>query len=198
MTERDWLLLTDWRLGDPLADIEPWMEPPQKCKGEKVTSLDIELAVANWLGILPSHGGMGSNRNILVPNFKGMYLHECDLLLVSGAGWVTEIEIKVSVSDLRADKKKWHEHYSPLIRHLFFAMPSTMESNISDVPMHAGVLLIENGKCCEIRRPTANKSARKLTDKEILHIGRIAAMRIWTLKRKLNNIQGENNEQRND
>ena len=27
-SERDWLMLTDWRLGDPLADIHDWMLRP--------------------------------------------------------------------------------------------------------------------------------------------------------------------------
>ena len=68
-----------------------------------INSSDIEFAVARmfcW------------RQNIIVPNvWWGMgFNYELDLMVISGSGWATEIEIKISVSDIRADlrKRRWH------------------------------------------------------------------------------------------
>ena len=58
-------------------------------------------------------------RNIIVPNICwGMNLHECDLLSITKKGYATEIEIKVSKPDLRADRDKTHGHRSNKIEFL--------------------------------------------------------------------------------
>lgn len=157
-----------------------------------MTSLDIELAVAQYYDILPEHGGMGSNRNMLIPNFCGMNIpHECDLLRVTESGYAHEIEIKVSRADLLRDKKKRKHkpgqcYSNDIIRSLTFAIPDTLYFSIPDIPERAGVILVdEHGKCKEHRPARITTYARKLTDAEIMHLGKLASMRIWTLKRKL-------------
>lgn len=152
-----------------------------------MTSLDIELALARYFGVLPKHGGMASNRNLLIPNFTALQIcHECDLLLVTKSGWAHEIEIKVSRSDLIRDAQKEHQHYHGLLSRLWFAMPDTMVNCVDLIPDRAGILLVcDNGFVKIFRTAKKNMGSRKLTTDEMLLTGRIAGTRIWTLKKKL-------------
>ena len=143
----------------------------------------MEIALANFFN---------PRQNLIVPNvWWGLDLnHECDLLVVSKSGFATEIEIKTSIQDLKKDLKKSHGHVSKKIRKLFFAMPEEMIKP-DFVPIRAGIISIyrQNSQnlCRIIKPPHINKTARSLTDKEILHLGSLAAMRIWTLKTTLSN-----------
>jgi hypothetical protein len=142
------------------------------------TTPEIELAVANFLNI---------RVNIIVPNIHwGLLPYETDLFVLSKTGYATEIEIKVSASDLKADKLKKHTHSSPLIRKLYFAMPESLEKHIEHVPAKAGIFLVDYyGRVKEIRKPKINTAARKLTDKEIHQVLRLGNMRTWGLRKKL-------------
>jgi hypothetical protein len=152
-----------------------------------MTAHDIELAMARHLGILHPHGGMGNNRNLLIPNFTAMFLcHECDLLWVTRSGWGHEIEIKISRADLKADLKKDHQHIHGLISYLWFAIPDTLRDCIDLVPERAGIFLVDStGFVRKIRNAKKEPGARQFTLDERVHLGHIAAMRIWGLKRKL-------------
>ena len=152
-----------------------------------MTSAEIELAVVRYFD---------ARRNMIVPNVTwGFGLnYECDLLMLSASGYVTEIEIKVSRSDLLADKKKrkhrlWESGYSSgkrIIKYFYFAIPDQLESSISDVPERAGVIIVDgHGRCTTVRKPIMNRDARKATDAQRIHLGHLAAMRIWNLKNKL-------------
>jgi len=138
-------------------------------------------------------------QNLIVPNVSwGMSLHECDLLIVSKAGYLTEVEIKVTRADLRADAKKWHGHNSDAIKRLFFALPDYLESIdcIDMVPERAGIIIIKpkdnvpgeypySPRCREIRPAQRNKVAGKITDTDRYKVARLGALRIWRLKKKL-------------
>lgn len=65
----------------------------------KLNARDIEIAIAKMFNY---------RMNVIVPNVSwGLGLRcECDLLIVSQRRYATEIEIKVSKSDIKADKKK--------------------------------------------------------------------------------------------
>ena len=137
--------------------------------------------------------------NLIVPNvYWGLgFRHECDLLIVSPAGWAREIEIKVTLSDLKADKNKRHCHGSPKIRQLYFAVPGYMlPAALEFIPEHAGCL----GVCPEclkwqivkvVKTAKINAQARKLTPQEIHKLGELAAMRIWSLKEVIYRLQRE-------
>ena len=143
-----------------------------------LTTPEIELAVANHLDI---------RVNIIVPNIHwGLLPYETDLFVLSKTGYATEIEIKVSAADLKADKLKKHNHSSPLIRKLYFAMPDCLEQHIKHVPSKAGIFLVDYyGRVKEFRKPKINTAARKLTDKEIYQVLRLGNMRTWGLRKKL-------------
>ena len=146
-------------------------------------TINIELAVADYFGY---------RKNIAVPNVSwGMgFNHELDVLIVSMDGYCTEIEIKISVSDLKADFKKKHGHKDDRIRRLFYAVPEKMKDiTLKLVPEHAGVLICKEGAFRDfvecIRGCGINKTAKKLTEKEMINIGRLGCMRIWNLKSQI-------------
>ena len=149
-------------------------------------TIEVELAVAQYFN---------PRQNIVVPNvswgFKGM--HECDLFVLSKAGYASEIEIKVSKSDLMADKKKKHGHVSKYIKNLFFAIPEKLytEEIISHIPERAGILMVKDHIWCgvhtvkKMRDPVSSKTPYKLSQSERMGIMRLATMRTWTLKKKI-------------
>jgi hypothetical protein len=148
-----------------------------------LTVNDIEMAVAEHFGI---------RTHIIVPNVSwGLGVHECDLLSVTKAGYATEIEIKVSRQDIKADFKKRHAHKSSKIKYLYFAIPDVLRDSIEFIPDKAGIFIISKNNyggiiCIEERKPVACKFARKLTDKEILKVATLGTMRIWNMKKVIN------------
>ena len=55
-----------------------------------------------------------------VSDFSGIVNHECDCLIMSKSGYLTEIEIKRSYSDFLADFKKRHTHQDPHLKAFYF------------------------------------------------------------------------------
>jgi hypothetical protein len=129
-------------------------------------------------------------RNLIVPNISyGLHIHEVDLLVVTPAHYATEVEIKVSIADLKADLKKPHGHRSNKIRLLYFAIPEELQIKATPlIPERAGLIVVRGNKTKSyfqaevVKAPIVNKLARKLTDKEVNHVYELAAMRIWSLK----------------
>lgn len=67
-----------------------------------------------------------------------------DLVFISRAGYLTEIEVKISLADWKADssKRKWLKE-RPSVARFFYAVPATLVDSIpSWVPEHAGILAI--------------------------------------------------------
>jgi hypothetical protein len=157
---------------------------------------EIEIAVAEHFDI---------RRNLIVPNVSwGMgFPHEIDMLVVSGSGYATEIEIKISKSDILRDqkKRKWksgiYSKYGDIyrtrdtIKSVYFAIPDILIECAGEIPEMAGILLVGTQKysdrfiAWEHRKPQTNKTARRLSDAERYKIARLGTMRIWSLKRKL-------------
>lgn len=142
----------------------------------------IEIAVARWFGY---------RRNLIVPNVSwGFNIHECDLLVITKAGYALEIEIKVSKNDLLKDFKKTHSHKSNKIKRLFFAVPTKMEKHIPLIPERAGIIIVDSSGRCKLRRlAQANREARKLNEIELFKLAHLGAMRIWYLKNKILDLQ---------
>jgi len=55
-----------------------------------------------------------------VSDWSNVVNHECDCLLMSKSGYLTEIEIKRSYEDFLADFKKKHEHHDNHIKYFYF------------------------------------------------------------------------------
>lgn len=145
----------------------------------------MECAVATWFNY---------RQNLIVPCvYWGLSdWHECDLLIVSKAGYCTEVEIKITRADLRRDAKKAHGHRNPGIKYLYFALPDYLEHCMEFVPDRAGVILVRAYKegdwspvCRRARAPICQKHAAKMTDRQRYQVARLGAIRIWDLKRRL-------------
>jgi hypothetical protein len=140
---------------------------------------EIEIAVARYFD---------TRVNMIIPNvFWGLDLrHECDIFVLTKTGWAYEVEIKVDKYDLKADAKKRHGHNSKLLKRLYFAIPKKLEPEIKNIPERAGVLVVDsNGKVSKIREAIQNKLAIKIGEEKVVKLGRLAAMRIWNLKKKI-------------
>lgn len=147
---------------------------------------DIESAVVNYFSPL---------RNLIVPNVSyGLdFLHECDLLVLTPAGYAYEVEIKTSRADLIRDKQKKYGHNSRRIKGLYFAIPVAMTKDIEHVPERAGVLVVtplEDGRGQQyflaqlLRKPQLN-GKYKFSVEEKYKMARLGAIKIWDLKRKI-------------
>lgn len=156
-------------------------------KIDKIKTSEMYVALTRWL-FNPSKTDVISNVS------WGLKLHECDLLSVTKSGYATEVEIKISLADLKADAKKRHHHRSNKIKYLFFAIPDYLyEKAVDYIPERAGIITIK--KRCDIgsakyttcikRTPQENKNCRKFTDEEIKQLRRLGAMRYWTLLKKV-------------
>lgn len=147
------------------------------------TAKEIEIAIAQWFGY---------REHVIVPNVSwGFLTYEADLLVLSSSGYAWEVEIKISRGDLVRDKHKRHSHESRKVRQLWFAIPEKLANCIEHVPERAGVLIVStDGKVRELRKPTANEFAIKLTDAQQFQIARLGAMRVWDLKKRI--VQSRN------
>lgn len=151
------------------------MEP----KKHKFTALDMEVAVVNFLGC---------RRKVIVPNVSwGLVGHECDLFVLTPAGYAWEVEIKVSKADLIKDKEKQHQHTSRKIKYLYFAIPDYLLEHQEHIPERAGIIVVRHlGKGgCFVKRPPNVHSTYKFTDAERMRLYELGLMRVWGLKRKL-------------
>jgi hypothetical protein len=144
------------------------------------TSLEIEIAVAGWFDY---------SKYVIVPNLHMYGDYECDLVLLSKLGYLYEVEIKVSRSDLIRDKKKRKWGWSYMMhktRKMWFAIPEILENAIAHIPEQAGVLSVNKfGYVTEVRKSKIDSKARKLSDRDQFKVARLGAMRIWKLKKAL-------------
>lgn len=156
---------------------------------KKIKTVEMEIILSSYFDF---------RQNLIVPGVSwGMYidkipLHECDLLICTCSNYLYEIEIKVSKSDLIADKKKLHGHSHPAIRRLYFAYPENLKDVEKHVPERAGIIIVSRNDRGGIhtkllKKPINNMKARSITDKEKLHLAHLGAMRIWNLKKKVLN-----------
>lgn len=138
-----------------------------------------------------------------ITSLKGFFSHECDLLMVSKSRILTEVEIKVSKSDLKADMLKTHQHKCSGIKRQYFAIPSEIADDeiMKLIPENFGVLIVTKTKyretymkkvpvvhtsyrVREVRRAPINENydGKKINDSELLNLHRLASYRYWTGK----------------
>ena len=150
----------------------------------KISTVEIESAVVKLFN---------KRVNIIIPNvFWGLnFLYELDLLVINKNGYGYEIEIKASMSDLRADHKKQHFHDSKRIKYLYYAIPEYMMASAQlFIPDYAGIIIIKrhdsNDKCCaEITAKPKVRNKYKFSDNEKLKILHLISMRYWNTQETL-------------
>jgi len=127
----------------------------------------------------------------VVPNvYWGLnLLHEVDVFVCNQKSrWAQEVEIKVSKSDILADKKKkkWRIPNNELISKLWFAVPAELEDYaLQHIPDHAGLITVKRlfgerllSVVNVARKPKKIPGTRKLTEDEFLQLLRLGCMRL--------------------
>jgi len=145
---------------------------------------DIELELVNYFN---------PRSSLIIPNVAwGFNIHECDLIVVSTAGFITEVEIKISKADIKADLKKRHKHFDTRIKRLFFAIPYYLEDCADLIPEDAGILTIGDRegkpwdwKAVVMTRRPKDKSIYKCTTEDRRTLARLGTLRMWSLKKEL-------------
>lgn len=153
----------------------------------KLSIDEVELAIVN-------SGLFDKRQNIFVPNVSwGLLNHEADLVIMTKSGYLTEIEIKRSWEDFKADFDKTHEHHDERVYKLYFCIPESILDKVmiflkekygSAIP--AVLTYDESGVLTDAKIGYPFRGGRKLFLEEQLTIARLGCMRIWNLKEKIN------------
>lgn len=155
-----------------------------------LTLAQIELGIANYFNY---------RTNIVVPNVSwGLLNHEADLIVMSNAGYLTEIEIKRSWSDFLADFRKSHTHDDDLISWYYYAVPKSISQKcrerLSEIDPRKKWGLLEYSEFdgwCYVdlvyypNNKTEHLTRKKLSSKDQFQFARLGAMRTWSLKNKI-------------
>lgn len=146
------------------------------------------------LAIVPkvtkNNGWLDTEVNPMI--WKNIVNHECDMLIVTKNCYLTEVEIKISLSDLKADFKKKHQHKDENIKNFYYAFPEEMkEKAIKLIPEKSGILIavkkhLNSGyEYREIecyRKPKINKEAKPINDIVLSRIYRLGYLRYWNYR----------------
>ena len=127
---------------------------------------------------------------------------EVDLLVCSKALYLTDIEIKTSIIDLKADfrKKKWgtnhlvNKEFLKDIKYHYYAIPEELSdkaiSIINEFKPNSGILIIKRvlknsgggyyiESCRVEKRAKANKLAKPMKTENVINLARLAMFRYW-------------------
>lgn len=168
---------------------------------QKITTQQMELLIYNYFE---------KSSIVIVPKFtknnavkykdetkrlgyrsENIVSHECDILSVTKNNYLREVEIKISVSDFKADFKKKHNHEGN-IRQFYYAVPYYVLDDIKDlVPEHAGILvaeynvnLSESWQLKKHKKSIDNKSAKPIDEKMLNEIFRIGYLKYWFYRKR--------------
>lgn len=161
----------------------------------ELTINEIELAIVNSTLF-------NKRTDIFVPNVSwGLLNHEADLVIMTKSGYLTEIEIKRSWEDFKADFDKVHGHHDDKIFKLYFCVPiSILEKVVAflkekfDNAIPAVITYDEHGNIKDPNIGYPGRGGRKLFLEEQLTIARLGCMRVWNLKKKLVDVYHENKQ----
>lgn len=143
--------------------------------------------------ILGKHYGI-KRGYITIPNIllidKGMY--EADFIYINKNKYLFEVEIKISITDFKADFNKKIYHSNSKVRALYYAIPRELyykhENAILDMTRSVGAGIIVCGeRFCEVAEKPKIRKVEPLNDKELLEYARIGCLK-WIRK------WGETNE----
>ena len=101
-----------------------------------INEQNAQIAVANYFEY---------RRNIIIPSFF-FHDYECDVFILSKSGYITEVEIKLNINDLKKDKnkRKWQCSSRQYIKRFYYAVPSTMiDETKSIIDERYGILSLQ-------------------------------------------------------
>lgn len=118
--------------------------------------------------------------------YSGYY--EADFLYITKGDYLYEVEIKISISDFRADQKKEKYHDHPDVRGFYYFVPQELyskhEDEIKTTCKKKGAGLIVDGRSITtILKPKMRKEVKPLTDNGYIHYLRLFAKK-WVRVRE--------------
>ncbi len=151
---------------------------------------------------------------ILMPNFTPPRWFECDLFAVTQAGYMREYEIKLSVADLRADKKKsqrsrdtgWQDEYKHDLlsrgdargpKQFWFVVPEKLVLLAGEVPTFAGLLTVRDNRgriMLHEARPAPVLHKEKVSPKAIEYARKVCYHRYWRERFELDRARKERDQ----
>lgn len=173
-------------------------------KNDKLTTKQMELLIYEYLEkssivVVPRFNPMNGCRYkdetaVWGTRYETIVNHECDILSVSKKMYLREIEIKISISDFKADLLKKHQHRDENIRQFYYAIPYYILDKVKElVPENAGILVAKiiektnrNNEVTskkwiieKIKSPKNNNLAKPIDDKKLNVIFRIGYLKYW-------------------
>lgn len=169
----------------------------------KLTIQQIHLALRN--------SGLWNKRSdIMIPNLSwGLLPYEADFVVLSKSGYLTEVEIKRSWEDFKADFKKKHNHDAEQVYYFYYCVPVSIVAKVKEFliekyeaesqPWKCPAVLWynENGnvrvavddsqRCFGSHYASSispNVKHRKLFLEEQLTVARLGQLRYWSLLEK--------------
>ncbi len=116
---------------------------------------------------------------------------EVDLLVCSKTMYLTDIEIKLSLNDLRADfkKNKWKiwSGFTTDIKYHYYAIPEDLYDKakiiIDEHQPNSGIIVVKrngiNTSCKVVKKAVASKLAKPMKEKNMINLARLAMFRYW-------------------
>lgn len=155
-----------------------------------MTETEIQKLFAYQYGLL--------NNNLVLPNItmKGSEggNYEADLIYINKRRYVSEVEIKISISDFRADFKKKIYHNSDIVRQFYYLFPDDLYRENGEkierliMESDAGIMTVRNfrGRCVKIRRKaTIRRSVEPIKETKLLELMYIGCMKWYTVEDRM-------------
>jgi hypothetical protein len=145
----------------------------------------------------------------MIPNLSwGLLPYEADFVVISKSGYLTEIEIKRSWEDFKADFKKKHNHDAEQVYYFYYCVPVSIVSKVKEFLIekygerhfigapavlwydeNGGIRrLVDDGQKCfgshYASSVSPNIKHRKLFLEEQLTVARLGQLRYWSLLEK--------------
>ena len=151
-----------------------------------VTTKEMEIYVAKFFGLQQTRTGRIkiSNNALFIPNVYWDLSHEADVLIMSHSGYLTEVEIKISKSDMLQEFKKRKyiiEKQYRKIKYYYVAFPDFLLPTANRMfPKNVGFLVYDNEdkKLYKIRNSSIMNNY-KLSINEKYDLARLLQYRVW-------------------
>lgn len=160
--------------------------------------MDTKLSIEQIHLALRNCGLWNKRSDIMIPNLSwGLLDYEADFVIISKSGYMTEVEIKRSLEDFKADFHKSHTHDAEQVYYFYYCVPEKIYDKAidflrycklgnSNLDYPAVLYYTETGQI--VNTGFGNKYSkgkhRKLFIEEILQVARLGQLRYWNLLEK--------------
>lgn len=110
--------------------------------------------------------------------------YEADFVYINKNHYLTEVEIKISIADFKADFKKNHYHDCKDVRSLYYALPKDLYKTNKDLfnnmaaECGAGIIVVNGCRTCEIvKRAAIRREVKQLSPWEMVGYMRLGCLK---------------------